>query len=76
MDAEDVNKIYVALLDEGTDCWRPVQAVQIRQGVFRIIEQVIPEDELWEFRPGDTVSCDLYDFANGTEFRALKKIDD
>jgi hypothetical protein len=73
MDGREINTIYIAILDEGTDCWRPVQAVRVREGIFRIIEQAIPEDENWEFRPGDTVGCDLHDFADGTALRAFKK---
>jgi hypothetical protein len=40
---------------------------------FRIVEQEIPEDENWEFRPGDTVGCSLHDFADGTALRAFKR---
>ena len=74
-DREEVSTIYVALLEEGTDCWRPVQAVRVDDNLFRIVEQPIPEDEIWEFRPGETVVCDWYPFAEGTHLRAFRKTD-
>jgi hypothetical protein len=66
--------IYVALLDEGTACWRPVQAINIDDHVFRIADQPIPEDELWEFRPGEIVRCDDYDFTDGRHLRAFARV--
>lgn len=30
--------IYVQLIDEGTDVWRPVPAKQLADGVFEILE--------------------------------------
>jgi hypothetical protein len=47
--------IYVALLDEGTDCWRPVAAEHISADLFRIADEP-PEDEQWEFQPGQIVA--------------------
>jgi len=50
--------IYVYLLDEGTDTWRPVTAEHIRADIYRIIsEPADPEDEKWEFLPGTLVRC-------------------
>jgi hypothetical protein len=50
--------IYVYLLDEGTDCWRPVSAEHIRDDVYRIVgEPPDPEDEKWEYLPGAVVRC-------------------
>ena len=44
---------YVYLLDEGTDCRRPVSAEHIRDDVYRIVgEPPDPEDEKWEYLPG------------------------
>jgi hypothetical protein len=49
--------IYVKLLDEGTDVWRPVGAIHVGD-----LNYLIPhshpynvEDETWEFPPGSTV---------------------
>jgi hypothetical protein len=52
--------IYVKLLDEGVECWRPVQALEKPPGCFKIVGPV-PEDERWEFEPGQLVRCRLDD---------------
>jgi hypothetical protein len=49
--------IYMPLLDEGVDVWRPVLAVADGVAVFRICEQEIPEDETWKFPVGSRVEC-------------------
>jgi hypothetical protein len=50
--------VYVALLDEGVDVWRPVSAERIGEDVYRLIgEAPDPEIEKWEFPPGELVHC-------------------
>lgn len=49
--------IYVRLLDEGVDVWRPVEAEEEEHGAFRLPTSA-PEDEAWEFRPGSRVICE------------------
>jgi len=56
--------IYMPLLDEGTDCWRPVRAVQVAQDLFEVIDQ-IPEGESWAFGPGSRVRCRKHVFSTG-----------
>jgi hypothetical protein len=46
--------IYVYLPDEAVDTWRPVISKRIGPNLFRI-EDSVPEDEQWEFHPGQTV---------------------
>ena len=48
--------IYVSLLNDGTNCWRPVEAVQINKNIYRITNPSI-EDEQWQFETGDVVRC-------------------
>lgn len=48
--------IYIYLLDEGTDSWRPVEAVRIDKNVYRITSPHI-EGESWQFQSGDVVRC-------------------
>jgi hypothetical protein len=56
---ETLDEIYVALLDEGTDVWRPVKAVVLGESFYRIVsENLDPEDELWEFTTGEIVRCE------------------
>lgn len=51
--------IYVALLDEGTLVWRPVDAIALGNSLFQIVsENPDPDDEHWEFTTGDKVRCE------------------
>ncbi len=50
--------IYVYLLEEGTDVWRPVQAVPVENDTYRIVSlNLDSEDERWQFTTGDVVRC-------------------
>jgi hypothetical protein len=48
--------IYIALIDEGVDVWRPVKAKPMGDDLFLLLGPV-PPDELWEFQPGQVVRC-------------------
>lgn len=50
--------IYVPLLNEGTDVWRPVEATRLAEDLYLILG-VVPEDETWAFPPGSTVRCEV-----------------
>lgn len=53
------NEIYVYLLNEGTDVWRPVQAEKLSDCLFRIVSKnPDPGDEKWQFSTGDIVKCE------------------
>lgn len=49
--------LYVRLLNEGTDVFRPTQAIDMGNGLFKILAtpDYDPDDEEWEFLPGTTV---------------------
>jgi hypothetical protein len=49
--------IYIKLLDEGTEVWRPVKAKRLTESTFLIINQNIEFDEKWEFYPNQIVHC-------------------
>jgi len=53
-------EIYVALLDEGTDCWRPTMGEPVGEGTYKLLPtpNYDPEDETWEFLPGTIVRCE------------------
>lgn len=52
--------IYVALVDEAVDVWRPVLAEHVRGHKYRIVKQMYDDAvERWEFEPGDQVECEL-----------------
>lgn len=65
--------IYVELLDEGTDCWRPVSAERLSVGVYRIVGTK-PEDEIWRFQPGDVVRCKERQFSEGSGLVAYEEV--
>jgi hypothetical protein len=48
--------IFIGLLDEGTEVWRPVEAEQVHEGVFQITGRQ-PEGERWQFPSGSVVRC-------------------
>jgi hypothetical protein len=54
----------MALLDEGTTCWRPVSAAHLRDDIYRIVEQP-SGGEHWEFSSGEVVRCRQHTFADG-----------
>jgi hypothetical protein len=60
-----MKRIYVALLDEGTECWRPVQAEHLGDDLYRIIGEK-PSDEVWRFGADDIVKCKVHVFQNGS----------
>lgn len=50
--------VYIYLLDEGVDVWRPVEAEAVKNDLYRIISNnPDPEDEKWQFSTGDVVHC-------------------
>ena len=59
----DAAIVYVRLLDEGVDVWRPVKAQRIGATTYRLSENPAPEDEIWSFQPGDIVVVELQDDA-------------
>jgi hypothetical protein len=66
------SKIFVGLLGEGVDVWRPVQAEHVQGNVYRIKEQ--PYDrtvETWQFEPGDAVVCEMIESSDGRILTAV-----
>ncbi len=57
--------IYVALLEEGTQAWRPARASSVDGRLFYIAESP-PLGERWEFQQGATVICAERRFADGS----------
>lgn len=52
-------KLFVRLMNEGTDVSRPTDALDLGNGLFKILptNNYSPNDETWEFPPGSTVRC-------------------
>jgi hypothetical protein len=68
--------IYVYLLDEGTDVWRPVEAVHVGEDRYRIMSvNVDPEDERWQFSTGDVVRCSRRALSGGPALVAHERVE-
>ena len=65
--------IYVALVDEGVDVWRPVAAKELEPGCY-LLEGAMPADEEWAFRPGQVVACELRSFSDGVSGLVATKL--
>jgi hypothetical protein len=60
-------EIFVSLLNEAVDVWRPVLAERVQGNVFRIIDQPYERKaEVWQFEPGDVVVCEMIDSSDGS----------
>jgi hypothetical protein len=70
----DETIIYVELLDEAVDVWRPVVAMPEGPGIYRLTEAQ-PEDEKWAFPPGSRVRCEPRPLSDGTELVAIALAD-
>jgi hypothetical protein len=77
MDEKTV-EIYMPLLDEGVDVWRPVNAVHIEKNMYKIISiNEDPDDEHWQFPTGDIVYCREIKFEDGNiGLVAINKMED
>ena len=52
--------IYIQLLNEGTEVYRPVPAIEIKNNIYKLEGSEIydPKDEEWEFEPGTLVKTE------------------
>ena len=67
--------IYVRLLDDGIDVWRPVAAKQLVGDNFQIEPNAaIPDGEQWQFQRGQQVRCRWRQFENGEGYEAFGPI--
>lgn len=71
-----MDTIYVKLLDEGTLVWRPVNASKNSNGTYTIADsEDVPDEEIWEFSPGQSVTCQHQTFSDGeTKLVAYKAV--
>ena len=69
--------IYIALLNEGVSVSRPTQAVELKPGMFKVLEtdDYDPELEDWEFKPGSVVECESSNQGGVEVLTATRKID-
>ena len=57
--------VHVHLLGEGVDVWRPVEAMPLGEGRYRLPDNPDPEDERWEFEGGSTVLVEWRELSGG-----------
>lgn len=52
--------IYIRLLNDGTEVFRPTSAETVDSALFKVLptSNYDPEDETWEFLPGSVVECE------------------
>jgi len=62
-------EIHIRLLDEGTECSRPTQALDLGNGLFKVLptSNYDPGDEVWEFPP-DSIVRSTIQRSEGKEF--------
>lgn len=63
--------VYIALLGEGVDVWRPAAAEQVAPNLFRLLGPV-PPSESWQFQPGEVVRCEVRSLSEGQALVAVE----
>jgi hypothetical protein len=72
---KDVVEIFVRLLDEGVDAWRPIMAERLSTETSRILDQPYSRaTETWEFSPGDEFRCEMISSSNGQILAAIQLV--
>ena len=67
--------IYIPLLNEGTDVWRPASALEVGPRTFVVLltQPYDPEAEEWEFPPGSVVVCQEKSSSDGVKLIAVSR---
>lgn len=68
--------VYVRLLGDGVEVARPVTAVRLPDGNWRLgnVLGYDPEDETWEFPPGTVVRCELVSNDSSVRLMAVARL--
>jgi hypothetical protein len=72
---EQIETVFLRLLDEGTDVVRPTSALTLGDGSFQLLptSDYDPETETWEFLPGSKVQLKRTARSGGTILLAVAK---
>ena len=62
--------VYVELVGEAVDVWRPVSAVHEGDDVYRLLGEQ-EDDEAWAFPPGSRVRCEPRQLDDGEQLVAV-----
>ncbi|REF89238.1 hypothetical protein DES32_0457 [Methylovirgula ligni] len=65
--------IFMPLIDEGVDVWRPVQAQPLENACYFVLGPM-PDDEKWEFPPGAVVRCEMRSLSGDGGRSELRKV--
>lgn len=70
--------IYVYLVDEGTDVWRPTRGRRIGAQVYEVLatSNYDPAIETWQFVPGTLVQCEERVLRGDRVLVAVRAVDD
>ena len=74
-DSSIESSIYVKILDEMVEVWRPVRAEALGGMVFRIRLDQPTFGEVWEFKPGETVVVENQIKSGGEVAIAVRRFD-
>ena len=67
-------QVYVSLVGEGVNVWRPVQAEHLGGSIYRIAAQPYDREvETWEFEPGERVVCEYVESSEGSILTATRR---
>lgn len=72
MGQADVITIYMPLLNQGTEKWRPVEGMRIAELGYMVTEPA-PTDEEWAFQPGHILRCEERQSSDGPRLVAVGK---
>jgi hypothetical protein len=72
---EQIETVFVRLLDEGTDVVKPTSALPLGDGSFQLLptSDYDPETETWEFLPGSKVQLERTVRSDGSILLAVAK---
>ena len=68
-------QVYVRLLEEGTEVFRPTEALPLGNDLYRVLATTDydSEDEVWEFPPGSIIRVVKRRFKDGVFVVAVKQ---
>jgi hypothetical protein len=70
----EVEEIFVRLLDESVEVWRPVRARHLGDDRYLIVEQPYERElERWEFAPQEEVVCAMVPADDGAILAAVRR---
>ena len=72
MAQDGLTTIYMPLLNEGTEVWRPVEAMKITDLGYMVTEPAPPEED-WAFQPGHILRCEERTLRDGIHLVAVAK---